>query len=56
MEPAKEVEQEKIQLLKELNAVKLSLSQAKLEAARYRELSSRSQGNLEPGKKPGGQD
>ena len=47
----KKIEQEKVQLLKELNAVKLSLSQAKSEAARYRDLSSRSQGNLDSGNK-----
>ncbi len=47
----KRLEQEKVQLLKELNAVKLSLSQAKSEVNRYRDLSSRSQGSLESGNK-----
>lgn len=47
----KKIEQEKVQLLKELNAVKLSLSQAKSEASRYRDLNSRSQSGLDSGNK-----
>ncbi len=47
----KKLEQEKVQLLKEFNAVKLSLSQAKSEVSRYRDLSSRSQITLDSGNK-----
>lgn len=47
----KKIEQEKTQLLKELNAVKLSLAYARSESARYKDLSARTQTSLESGNK-----
>ncbi len=47
----KRLEQEKAQLQKELNALKLSLSQVRAESGRYKDLSARTQSNLESGNK-----
>ena len=47
----KRLEQENVQLMKELNAVKLSLNQFRSESGRYKDLSARAQSSLESGNK-----